>query len=276
MSLKKISIGTVCVFSIFLLPLSLSAATAKKKTSVQKENTVASTKVTKSKKTKKTPKKEKETKSVSKEKKAKVVSKDAKAKKQTSEPTAKPNKKTPSAFVQKSSPILEIVPQASIPVGYLAQVYKGGGGFRLGFHFKFPLKKQPKVPLEIRGGFQWGMGFYPSYRGLVIASPMYPELTILFPLGVASPYLRIGGGLMVSAYLPSEEIASTYSSYDLKKASADGLFVFTFGSYFNPPKAKSISILLEMQFLTAVENRVGMFINIGFGVAYHFDGDAWT
>lgn len=182
--------------------------------------------------------------------------------------------KSPSAFALKTAPVLEIVPQASIPVGYLARVYKGGGGFRLGFHFKLPLKKEPKVPLELRMGFQFGMGFYPSYRGLVIGSPLYPELTLLFPLGVASPYLRIGAGLMASAYLPSAQIVSSVPSFDLYRASADGMVVLTFGSYFNPPKAKAISLLLEMQFVSSVEKNSGLFLNFGFGVAYHFDGQA--
>lgn len=258
MPIKKVIV--MGVWFVFLLNSSVFAAPQKKL------------------KPKATKKIEKNVSNIKKSTKKEKVSNSPVSKKENEPPTTS-NKKAPSKFVQKTSPILEIVPQGSIPVGYLAQVYKGGGGFRLGFHFKFPLKKQLKVPIEIRGGFQWGMGFYPSYRGLVIGSPMYPELTILFPLGVASPYLRIGGGMMISAYLPSEEIKSAYSSAsiaELKKASVDGLFVFTFGSYFNPPTAKSISILLEMQFLTSVENRVGMFINIGFGIAYHFDGNAWN
>lgn len=177
---------------------------------------------------------------------------------------------SPLSFVERTAPVIEFVPQASIPVGYLAKVYKGGGGFRFGFHFKLPLKKEPKVPIEIRMGLQLGMGFYPSYRGLVIGVPMYPELALVFPVGVASPYMRLGAGMMVAAYIPSAKIKEQYSGFNLNKASADGLIAVSLGSFFHPPKVKNISILLELQFLTAFESRTGMFINIGFGIGYHF------
>lgn len=202
--------------------------------------------------------------------KKKKITKDKKAVKDTQSKKPAQSPQSSSDFVTRTAPVIEFVPQASIPVGYLAKVYKGGGGFRFGFHFKLPLKKEPKVPIEIRMGFQLGMGFYPSYRGLVIGVPMYPELALVFPVGVASPYIRLGAGMMVAAYVPSAKIKAAYSGFNLNKASADGLVAFSFGSFFHPPKVKNISLLLELQFLSAFESRTGMFVNIGFGIGYHF------